>query len=72
MNFGKEVIVSEFLPVEKMYPATDIITKQEIKIPSGEYIHVIEVPSFFKKDTTVLIVSKEVKESLKDSSLPPQ
>jgi hypothetical protein len=54
---AKAVYQSPALPVEQTYPASNIETKEEVKIPSGEWIHVIELDG-------KLIVSSKIYEEL--------
>ena len=50
---GFNVVVSSFLPVDEVVPASDIETKAVISIATGKMIHVIE-------NNGELIVSREV------------
>lgn len=55
---GVPVIINQFLPFEKTYAASDVESKQEVKISSGELIH-----SFLLEG--ILHISKESYEQLK-------
>jgi hypothetical protein len=58
MIHGYKVIETQTLPVETTYPASDIATRSKVDIPSGEFIHVLQM-----QDT--LYVSRQVAEDIK-------
>jgi hypothetical protein len=56
-TFGIKVIKSNILPYEKTYPACNIDLKMEVGIPSGEWVHILQV-------CDVLHVSPQVYEEM--------
>jgi len=64
MNYhGLEIVPCGILPIDRTYPASDIYTREEVKICSGEKIHIVQLGD-------KLLCSEDVINSIKELPQP--